>query len=91
MRTAALVVVLLLLSNQTSLADEPPSASQTTDVETLQPRPTTPADKAVTSKTTEKSQAASPNGKCTSRSGVPQVRALVQLPNERAQCAYFVA
>lgn len=39
-----------------------------------------------------KSQAAIPNGKrCSDRAGVPQVRVLMLLPNERAQCTYFVA
>lgn len=91
MRTATLVFGLLLLGSEMSLADELPSVREEAEVEAMQRLPTTKADHSVSIKDIQTIRAATPNGKCTGRSGVPQVRALVLLPNERAQCAYFVA
>ena len=91
MRAAAVVFSLLLLGNETSLADDHPGARMRL--------PATAADHHVAIRSTDKIanqhkqkiQASTPNGKCSSRSGVPKVRALALLPNERAQCTYFVA
>ena len=93
MHAAALLIALLLLSSETSLAATLPPREDA-DVQTLQQLPATTTEQRIDNnadKNNRKTQAAPPNGRCSSRSGVPQVRALELLPNERAQCAYFVA
>lgn len=101
MRVVTLVFALLLLSNETSLASPlPPLPNEQSSARAqAQIKARAPAllgdqrgmhEQHLVS-IPVKNLTATPNGRCAVRSGVPQVRALVLLPNERAQCIYFVA